>query len=269
MKKIQSIITTAGILILSVFMLLPFGYMLISSLQITYSQYRISFDVSKFTLHNYYAIFQLPSFNAWIRNSLFISIVGVIWTLLICTLASYAFAKKRFPGDDRIYFMFYATLCIPFPATVVPLWLMVGKLGLMDTFWPLILPIPSMLGVVLIRQAIIAIPKEMFESARIDGCTDKKIMRKIVIPMIRPILITVGILFFTRSWNSLLWPLIVSNTDATKTLPVGLAAIQGGTDINYGMIMAASMLNFLPPFLIYLFMHKYFLAGITGSGLKN
>ena len=94
MKKIQSIITTAGILILSVFMLLPFGYMLISSLQITYSQYRISFDVSKFTLHNYYAIFQLPSFNAWIRNSLFISIVGVIWTLLICTLAAYAFAKK-------------------------------------------------------------------------------------------------------------------------------------------------------------------------------
>ena len=184
-------------------------------------------------------------------------------------MAAFAFVKKHFPGDNKIYFIFFATLCIPFPATVVPLWLMVGKFGLMDTFWPLILPIPSMLGVVLIRQAIVDIPKEMFESASLDGCSDRKVFMKIVLPIIRPILITVGILFFTRSWNSLLWPLIVSNTDATKTLPVGLAAIQGGVDVNYGLTMAAAMMNFLPPFLVYIFMHKHFLAGITGSGLKN
>ena len=269
MKKIINMITTILVLILTMLMLLPFAYMLICSLQVTYSEYVISFDVTMYTFHNYLKIFEQSSFQSWMRNSLFISSVGVLWTLLICSLAAFAFAKKRFPGDDKIYFLFFATLCIPFPATVVPLWLMVGKMGLMDTFWPLILPIPSMLGVVLIRQAIIGIPREMFESARLDGCADRKIFLKIVLPVIRPILITVGILFFTRSWNSLLWPLIVSNTDATKTLPVGLAALQGGVDVNYGITMAAAMMNFLPPFLVYIFMHKYFLTGITGSGLKN
>lgn len=269
MRKITNGITTALVLLLTLFMLLPFMYMLICSMQITYSEYRISLDISSFTFDNYIKIFQQSNFLTWIKNSMFISIVGVIWTLLICSMAAYAFAKKRFPGDDKIYFLFFTTMCIPFPATVVPLWLMVGRMGLMDTFWPLILPIPSMLGVVLIRQAIISIPKEMFESAKIDGCADRKIFSKIVLPIIRPILITVAILFFTRSWNSLLWPLIVSNTDATKTLPVGLASIQGGNDINYGFIMAGSMMNFLPPFLVYIFLHKYFLAGITGNGLKN
>lgn len=269
MKKITKSITTFFVVLLTLFMLLPFIYMLLASLQITYSEYKISFDFTKFTLHNYRAILQLSGFTSWLKNSCFISIVGVIWTILICSMAAYAFAKKQFPGNDKIYFMFFATLCIPFPATVVPLWLMVGKLGLMDTFWPLILPIPSMLGVVLIRQAIIAIPREMFESAKLDGCSDRKVFAKIVLPIIRPILITVAILFFTRSWNSLLWPLIVSNTDATRTLPVGLASMQGGRDINYGFIMAGSMMNFLPPFLVYIFMHKYFLAGITGNGIKN
>lgn len=269
MKKITNAITTTLVLILALLMLLPFGYMLICSLQVTYSEYVISFDVSTYTFSNYQQIFSLQSFRLWMRNSLFISVVGVIWTLAICSMAAFAFVKKHFPGDNKIYFIFFATLCIPFPATVVPLWLMVGKFGLMDTFWPLILPIPSMLGVVLIRQAIVDIPKEMFESASLDGCSDRKVFMKIVLPIIRPILITVGILFFTRSWNSLLWPLIVSNTDATKTLPVGLAAIQGGVDVNYGLTMAAAMMNFLPPFLVYIFMHKHFLAGITGSGLKN
>ncbi len=269
MRKITNRITTLFVILLTLFMLLPFVYMLISSLQVTYSEYRISFDITKFTLDNYRTIFRVRGFTSWIKNSCFISVVGVIWTLCICSMSAFAFAKKEFPGNDKIYFLFFTTLCIPFPATVVPLWLMIGKLGLMDTFWPLILPIPSMLGVVLIRQAIIAIPREMFECARMDGCSDRKIFSRIVLPIIRPILITVAILFFTRSWNSLLWPLIVSNTDATRTLPVGLASIQGGNDINYGMIMAGSMLNFLPPFLVYIFMHKYFLAGITGNGLKN
>lgn len=269
MKKIINYATTCFVVLLTLFMLLPFIYMLFASLQITYSEYKIDFDFSKFTLHNYKSILSLEGFTAWIKNSCFISIVGVIWTVVICSLAAFAFVRKKFPGNEKVYFIFFMTMCIPFPATVVPLWLMIGKMGLMDTFWPLILPIPSMLGVILIRQAIIAIPKEMFESAKLDGCTDRMVFLKIILPMIQPILITVAILFFTRSWNSLLWPLIVSNTDATRTLPVGLASMQGGRDINYGFIMAGSMVNFLPPFLVYIFMHKYFLAGITGSGLKN
>lgn len=269
MKKIGNCFIGMLVILLTAFMLLPFAYMLVCSLQETYSPYLISFDISTYTLDNYKKIFHVSGFTSWLSNSLFISVTGVVWTLCICSLAAFAFAKKRFPGNDKLFFLFFATLCIPFPATVVPLWLLTGRLGLMDTFWPLILPIPSMLGVVLIRQAVIGIPKEMFECARLDGCSDRRIFTRIVIPVIRPVLITVAILYFTRSWNSLLWPLIVSNTDATKTLPVGLSSIQGINDVNYGMTMAGAMMNFLPPFLVYAFLHRYFLAGITGDGLKN
>ncbi len=269
MKKIVNWTVSLSVIGLTLLMLLPFAYMLICSLQETYSPYLISFDISTYTLKNYAQIFQINGFSKWVRNSLFISVAGVIWTLCVCNLSAFAFAKKRFPGDDKLFFLFFTTMCIPFPATVVPLWLLTGKLGLLDTFWPLILPIPSMLGVVLIRQAIIAIPREMFECAKLDGCNDFRIFTRIVTPMITPVLVTVSILFFTRSWNSMLWPLIVSNTDATRTIPVGLAALQGTNDVNYGMTMAGAMMNFLPPFLVYVFLHKYFLAGITGNGLKN
>lgn len=269
MKKVVNCFTTVVAVGLTLMMLLPFAYMIIVSLQKTYSPYLISFDVTTYTFDNYLKIFELSGFSRWLGNSIFISVSGVILTLCVCSLAAFAFAKKRFPGNDRLFFVLFLTMCIPFPATVVPLWLMTGWAGLIDTFWPLILPIPSMLGVVLIRQAILSVPKEMFECARLDGCNDFRIFSKIVTPIIRPVLITVGILYFSRSWNSLLWPLIVSNTDMTKTLPVGLSAIQGTTDVNYGITMAGAMMNFLPPFLVYVFMHRYFLAGITGNGLKN
>ena len=269
MKKITNAASTVLMLGLTLIMLLPFAYMIIVSLQETYSPYLISFDFTTYTLGNYSKVFQVSGFSRWLLNSIFVSVSGVILTLCVCNLAAFAFAKKRFPGNDTLFFILFLTMCIPFPATVVPLWLMTGWAGLIDTFWPLILPIPSMLGVVLIRQAIVAIPREMFECARLDGCNDMRIFTKIVTPIIRPILITVGILYFSRSWNSLLWPLIVANTDLTKTLPVGLAALQGTTDVNYGITMAGAMMNFLPPFLVYVFLHKYFLAGIAGTGLKN
>ena len=169
MKKIGNCFIGMLVILLTAFMLLPFAYMLVCSLQETYSPYLISFDISTYTLDNYKKIFHVSGFTSWLSNSLFISVTGVVWTLCICSLAAFAFAKKRFPGNDKLFFLFFATLCIPFPATVVPLWLLTGRLGLMDTFWPLILPIPSMLGVVLIRQAVIGIPKEMFECARQIG----------------------------------------------------------------------------------------------------
>lgn len=254
---------------LALLMLLPFLYMVVCSLQETYSPYLISFHPGDYTLDNFRKTFAVTGFTAWLRNSALISGIGVLWTLAVCSLAAYAFAKKRFRGSGGLLNLLMISMTIPFPATVVPLWLMMGRLHLIDTYLPLILPIPSMLGLLLIYQAIISIPNDLFEGARIDGCRELRIFVSIVLPIIKPILITVAILYFARSWNSFLWPLIISNTDATRTLPVGLASIQGTHTINYGITMAGSLINFIPPFLVYVFFQRYFIAGIAGTGIKN
>ena len=254
---------------LALLMLLPFAYMLVCSLQETYSPYLISFDLADYTLDNFRKTFAVSGFSLWLRNSIFISLSGVFLTLLVCSLGAYAFAKKRFAGSNALMGFLMLSMAIPFTATVVPLWLMMGKLHMIDHYFPLIAPIPSMLGLLLIRQAILSLPNELFESARVDGCRDLRIYWSIVLPVIKPILITVAILYFARSWNSFLWPLIISNTDATRTLPVGLASIQGTHTINYGITMAGALMNFLPPFLVYAFFQRYFIAGIAGTGIKN
>ena len=254
---------------LALLMLLPFAYMLVCSLQETYSPYLISFDLADYTLDNFRKTFAVSGFSLWLRNSIFISLSGVFLTLLVCSLGAYAFAKKRFAGSNALMGFLMLSMAIPFTATVVPLWLMMGKLHMIDHYLPLIAPIPSMLGLLLIRQAILSLPNELFESARVDGCRDLRIYWSIVLPVIKPILITVAILYFARSWNSFLWPLIISNTDATRTLPVGLASIQGTHTINYGITMAGALMNFLPPFLVYVFFQRYFIAGIAGTGIKN
>lgn len=269
MKRILGFIEAAFFVLLSLLMLLPFVYMLICSLQETYSPYLISFDVSTYTLSNWQKIFSVSGFTLWLRNSFFISITGVLLTLVVCGLAAYAFARMKFAGSNIGYAALMVSMVIPYPVTVVPLWLMIGRMGGIDKFWPLILPIPAVLGIILIRQAILELPKEIFECAAIDGHGDFDIFLSVVVPSIRPILITVAILFFARSWNSFLWPLIMCNADATKTLPVGLAAMQGrASAVNYGITMAGAMITFLPPFLIYIFLQKYFIRGIAGSGLK-
>lgn len=269
MKKTIRAIESFFYILIAFLMLLPFIYMLVSSFQETYSPYIISFKVTDYTLLNFKKVVKVSGVPNWFRNSLFISTVGVFWTIISCVLAAYGFVRKRFNNKDKIFILFILSMAIPYPATVVPQWLMMGKIGWIDTFWPLILPIPSFLGVLLIRQAIQNMPEEVFESAIVDGCSDRKVLFQVVIPMIKPILLTVAIIYFSRSWNSFLWPLIISNTDAIKTLPVGLAALQGTHNVNYGIVMAGSVLNFLPPFIVYLFLRKYFVAGTAATGLKG
>lgn len=269
MRKIIEITEDTFYVLLAMLMLLPFIYMIVCSFQETYSPYIISFNVKNYSFINYKKIFKVSGVPYWIRNSLFISIMGVLWTIFTCVLAAYGFVRKRFHKKEKLFILFILSMAIPYPATVVPQWIMMGKINWIDTFWPLILPIPSFFGVLLIRQAIQNIPSELFECAIIDGCSERKILYQIVLPVIKPILLTVGIIFFARSWNSFLWPLIVSNTDATKTLPVGLAALQGTHNVNYGIVMAGSMINFFPPLVVYLFLQKYFVAGIAASGLKG
>lgn len=268
LKYIFSRFETILYIFLALIMITPFVYMALTSLQETFSPFLISLDFKNYSLVNYEKLMKVSGFTNWVRNSVFISISGTLLTLVVCSLGAYGFTMKEFKGKELILVILMASMTIPFEITIAPLWLMMGKLKLIDTFWPLILPIPNMMGLLLIRNAIVELPKEMFESAKLDGCSDFRIFTSIVLPVIRPILITVGILYFARSWNSFLWPLIISNTDATKTITVGLSALQGNVDVNYGRNMAGAMISFLPPFIIYITMQKYYISGLSGS-IKN
>ena len=268
MSKLTNKLITLLFVVLTLVMISPFVYMLVCSFQEAYSPYLISFDFADYTLENYRKLFRVSGFSNWVFNSVFVSTTGVILTLAICGLAGYAFAKLRFRGKDKIFFFLFAAMIIPFPATVVPLWIMMGKLGWAATFQSLILPIPTFLGVVLFRQGMMAIPEELLESARMDGCSDFRIFRSIVLPLIVPTILSVAIIYFARSWNSLLWPLIMADGDTTSTLPVGLASLQGTYVVNYGLVMAGAVVNFLPPFLVYILLQKYFVSGAVSSGLK-
>lgn len=267
-RKISNCIEPIIYITLSIVMLAPFFYMLITSLQETFSPYIISLDTKNITLDNYKILFGVSGFKRWILNSLFISTSGAILTIVVCSLGAYGFTLKRFKGRELILSILLISLTIPFEATVVPLWTIMGKMNLIDSFLPLILPIPNMLGLLLIRNALLELPKELFESAKLDGCSEFRVFLNIVLPVIKPVLVTVGILYFARSWNSFLWPLIISNTDMTKTITVGLASMQGSVDVNYGVSMAGSLISFLPPFIIYMTMQKYYISGLSGA-IKN
>ncbi|WP_130863895.1 carbohydrate ABC transporter permease [Bacilliculturomica massiliensis] len=268
MKKVCGVMLDLFFLTLAFIMVFPFLYMLVVSFQETYSPYLLSFDPADYSLDNYFLLFQRSGFFLWVRNSFLVSISGVLLTLAICSTAGYAFAKLRFPGNDRIFFFLFAAMAIPFPATVVPLWIIMGKVGIASTMASLILPVPTFLGVILFRQAFLSIPGDMIESAKIDGCTDFQTFAAVVLPLVRSTVMSVAIIYFARSWNSLLWPMIMAGGDYNRTLPVGLAAMQDLYVVNYGLSMAGAVINFLPPFIVYLLLQKYFIQGVVSSGLK-
>ena len=174
-------------------MLLPFAYMLVCSLQETYSPYLISFDLADYTLDNFRKTFAVSGFSLWLRNSIFISLSGVFLTLLVCSLGGLRLRQEALCGQQRPHGLPHALHGHPlYRHGGCPLWLMMGKLHMIDHYFPLIAPIPSMLGLLLIRQAILSLPNELFESARVDGCRDLRIYWSIVLPVIKPILITVA-----------------------------------------------------------------------------
>jgi len=194
---------------------------------------------------------------------------GVILNVLFSSLAGFAFAKKDFPGNDKLFFYMIMTLIIPSQVTMIPLYIIMRTLGWINSYYALILPIPTAFGVFLMRQAILNVPNELMDSARIDGCSDIRIFFQIIIPLIKPAIITLTIFTFISAWNEFLWPLIMTTNDSVRTLTVGLSNMQAQYTVNYGLVMAGATLTFMPSFIVYLILQKRFVEGITLSGMKG
>ena len=227
------------------------------------------------TLENYRDVLDKFRLVAWGVNSIVVAAGATILGLVISIPAAYAFAKMRFRGQHWIFLLILSTILVPVHITIVPLFLGLAKLKLTDTYFSLIMPtVANGFGVFLLRQFFQGIPRELEEAAVIDGASRLGILLRVVLPISRPPIMAVAIFLFIQSWNDFMWPLIVTNTDATRTLPVGLASslagtVSGGAIAYYGMSMAGSVLATVPALLIFVLLQRYFVQGIALTGLKG
>ena len=254
------------IILMSIF---PFLYMFLMSFKSTINAYDFDFSLDKLSLMQYQKIFQLDNFENYIFNSVFVAVVGVILTLTVCSLAGFAFAKMDFKGNDKWFLFLVLTMVVPSEVIVVPLFLIVKNLGWLNTFRALILPLPTAFGVFIMRQAILDIPRDLIDAAKIDGCGNFKVFVRVVLPLIKSSLLALSIFTFVGAWNNFLWPLGACTKQEMKTLPLALSMMKTQYNTDVGLTMACAVINFLPPFIFYVFMQSKFKEGMTLSGMKG
>ncbi|MEZ0325977.1 MAG: carbohydrate ABC transporter permease [Fimbriimonas sp.] len=225
------------------------------------------------SLENYKSLFakaeEFPVAK-WLLNSVAISLTVTFLVLLISSLAAFAFSRIHFKGRDSLFMFVVATMIIPGQVTLIPVFLIVTKLGLFNTYGGIILPgLASAFGVFLLRQFFQTIPEELEEAAFLDGAGLWTIYSKVILPLAKPALATLAIFTFMGSWNDFVWPLIVTNDVGMRTLPVGLSIFQGRYNLEYGITMAAAVLTTLPMIIVFLIFQKRITEGIALTGLKG
>lgn len=213
---------------------------------------------------------QATDYWAWGWNSLFISLVITVFHIFFDTLAGYAFAKRKFPGRDILFWIVIGTMMIPAYVTLIPLYLVTQNLGLIDTLWAVILPgFANVFGIFLMRQYIQTLPSELLDAARIDGCGEIRTFWHVIMPLSRPAIGALAIFTFVQHWNDFLWPLIVLQTSEHYTLSVGVASLQGEFSTDYGIIFAGAALAALPMVIFFLIFQRSFLSGVRMGAIKG
>ncbi len=220
---------------------------------------------------NYAEVFDRLPFLRYLQNTTYITTLTILGTVFSSSLVAYAFACLRWPGRDKLFIFVIATMMLPLHVIMVPLFVIFKELHWLNTYKPLI--VPAFLGggafnIFLLRQFFLTIPRELFDAARIDGCSEWRLYWNIAMPLARPALITVAILTFMFSWNDFLGPLIYLSDQAKNTLALGLALFVGQHQTEWGILMAASIIMMIPMVIIFFFFQRYFIQGFTMSGLK-
>jgi len=274
MTFISYILLTLG----AIFMVYPFLWMLNTSLsplntlwepKAHWWQY---WTPAGFEYQNFSKVLQLkflPFLGAY-WNSLFVSFWTTLGVVFTSSLAGYAFGRLTFPGREKIFFAYLATMMIPGTVTMIPVFILLKKLNLIDTYWAVILPAMfTAYGTFMLRQFFMTLPKDLEDAAKIDGCSLFGIYWRIILPLSKPALATLGTFTFMGSWMSFMWPLIVLNSKELYTLPVLLSYFQSQYNTNYTMLMAASVMYVLPIIIVFLICQRFFVEGIKLSGIKG
>lgn len=222
------------------------------------------------TLDNYRQLFSKESFPRYFFNSTLVAVCVTAGNVIFCSMVGYALAKLTFRGRKLVFTLVMGTLLIPGMVTFVPLFVLVANLGLVDSYPGLILPfLVTPFGVFLMRQFIIGLPDELLDAGRVDGASELRIFRQIILPLCGPGVATLGILTFLGSWNNFLWPLVVAQTQEHYTLPVALALFSTGQNVtNYGLLLAGATVVVVPIVIVFLIFQRRFIEGIASTGIK-
>jgi putative chitobiose transport system permease protein len=222
------------------------------------------------TLENFSRVWQSLPFGVYLYNSVIVSALTVGLNLLFCSLAAYPLARLSFVGRNAIFIAIVATIMIPFQIVMIPLYILTVQLGLRNSYLGVIFPsLASAFGIFLLRQALLSVPKEIEEAARLDGSSELGLWWHIMLPAIRPALITLAIFVFIGAWSDFLWPLIVIQDESLYTLPLGVAKLAGTFSLDWRLVAAGSVISITPVLLLFLFLQKYIVPTDTGSGVKG
>lgn len=280
MKKrrntIQVIAITLILMIFALFCIFPFYWMILNSFKRPLDIFKVPVDIVTFdlTFDSYKAVFEYGDGLIWraYLNSLIIAVSSTAGTLFTSSLAAFAFAKMKFKGSKLIYGLFIATLMIPGQVTMLPLFIIFANIGWVDTFLPLIVPgvMINTYGVFMLRSFIVSIPDELLEAAEVDGCGFFRKYFSIILPLLKPSLVTLGLFSFIGSWNNYFGQLIYLTSEELTTLPLLIAGLRSThmTGVEWGRIMSATTLSVVPIAIIYLKCQKYFVQGIATTGIK-
>jgi alpha-1,4-digalacturonate transport system permease protein len=224
---------------------------------------------SRWAFENYTEAFQMYNYMRYFMNSVIVTSVATVLTLLINSMAAYAFAKYNFRGRDGLFVMTLAMIMIPLQVILIPIYLVVSSLGLVNTYWGMIIPAAATpTGVFIIRQYMLTIPDELIEAARIDGAGEFRIFATIVLPLCRPALAVVAIFSILWRWNDFLWPLLIAQKEELYTLPVALALLNGQLVVPYNIVLAMSVMSIIPVLFMFVFMQRQIVQGIAQTGIK-
>ena len=268
------IMTYAFLIVMALIVLFPFYWMIISSLktEAEYRQTMPTFWPQQMQFYNYVDAFNTANLGNLFMNTLYVGVVSTLLSLVITVLSAFAFARLEFKGKDVMFGALLATMMIPGELFTITNYITINNLKWMNTFYALIIPfLVSVFYIYLLRQNFMQIPNELYLAAKVDGTSDLKYLWKVMVPLSLPTLISITILKMMGAWNSYIWPKLVANDDAHQLITNGLrnAFTNASGQVNYPVQMAAVAIVSAPLFLVFVFLRKYIMAGVSRSGIKG
>lgn len=262
----------AFLILMALVFLVPFIWMVSTSLKTEEYILRTDFIPNPASLDSYVELFETMPMGRMVANSVFVTVTATVGQILFAGMSAYAFARMKWRGRNLVFSLYLATMMIPYQVVVIPQFILVSKLGWVNSYPALILPsIFSAFATFLMRQSFLSIPPELEEAAIMDGASHLTIFRKIMLPLSKPVIATLTVFAFMGIWNSYLWPLFVARKPEFMTLPLGLATLQGSNQslTEWNLVMAGAVVTVLPILVIYLFAQKWFVQGAVISGIKG
>ena len=255
----------------SFIMIVPFVWMIVTSFKPLdeINTYPPSFFIRKPTIAAYAELFRIIPMGRYLLNSLFVTSAITLANIFFCSLAGYAFAKHRFFGRDKLFLLLIGSMMIPWQVNLIPGFVIIKKFGWLNSFYGLIIPAMSgAFGIFLMRQFIMTIPDDLIDAAKIDGCSEFTIYRRVILPLIQPALASLAIFTFMGQWNNFVWPLVIIYSSKMRTIPLALSVLNGQFGTNFAMVMAGAVVATTPVLIVFIAFQKYFIKGIALTGLK-